>query len=299
MKKLLTVVLLILLVVLIGVSIVLIPAHLQIRSVNTALPEFSDFLALKVAGGPSDIVYINTSEQPGPDSVLTHSAFLTRWKNGEFFLIDTGMREKTAIEFGEMMQLVLGGGPAEPHGNIASLLGENIARIAGVGFTHLHMDHTQGLATLCERGNFAAVLLQTDFQRTEQNFNTSDGAQLMSQSCLKPGDIAGGPVFTSEQFPGLGIVHLGGHTPGSTLFAVWIAERLYLFSGDITNSKQDLLEEKGKGWVYSNLLVPEDTARTAQLRQWLRALSKRPEVVVVVSHDLGDIQDSGLSEFVR
>ncbi|MFT4521043.1 MAG: ABC-type sulfate/molybdate transport systems ATPase subunit, partial [Halioglobus sp.] len=56
---------------------------------------------------------------------------------------------------------------------------------------------------------------------------------------------------------------------------------------------------KGKGWVYSNLLVPEDTARTAQLRQWLRALSKRPEVVVVVSHDLGDIQDSGLSEFVR
>ena len=49
---------------------------------------------------------------------------------------------------------------------------------------------------------------------------------------------------------------IGGHTPGSTLFAVADGGRLLLFTGDITNSKADILENRGKGFVYSYLLVP-------------------------------------------
>ena len=53
----------------------------------------------------------------------------------------------------------------------------------------------------------------------------------------------------------------------------------------------------GKGLIYSNFLVPEDTDRTLELRNWLKMQDDRPNVRVVVSHDLEDIVDSGLESF--
>jgi glyoxylase-like metal-dependent hydrolase (beta-lactamase superfamily II) len=105
--------------------------------------------------------------------------------------------------------------------------------------------------------------------------------------------------LTSDRFPGLGIVELGGHTPGSTLFAVASENRLWLFSGDTTNSKADLLDNKGKGFLYSTILVPENTARTQALRSWLAGLDANHDVTVVVSHDLADIEASGMAQYPR
>ncbi|MEH6567747.1 MAG: MBL fold metallo-hydrolase, partial [Halioglobus sp.] len=182
----------------------------------------------------------------------------------------------------------------EIHGAIGSLLGDHVARVDGVGFTHLHIDHTDGILSLCEAVEKSPLLLQTNLQRQEQNFYTQEGADILADSCLTPAEIEGNSILTSDEFPGLGMVALGGHTPGSTLFAAWHKGQLYVFSGDITNSKSDLIEDRGKGWVYSYLIVPEDTARTAQLRQWLRALEDRPDTTIVVSHDLSDFERSGL-----
>ena len=100
-------------------------------------------------------------------------------------------------------------------------------------------------------------------------------------------------VCVSEEL-GLGIAGLGGHTPGSTMFAVAVNGRLWLFSGDTTNSKADLLSDTGKGFLYSYLMVPEDTARTGELRRWFAGLDAKADMQVVVSHDLADIEASDL-----
>ena len=105
--------------------------------------------------------------------------------------------------------------------------------------------------------------------------------------------------MTIGAFPGLGFVALGGHTPGSTLFAIAGKDRLWLLTGDTTNTKADLIGNTGKGFLYSYFLVPENTTRTAALRLWLADLGSRDDITLVVSHDLGDIEASGISEYAR
>lgn len=106
-------------------------------------------------------------------------------------------------------------------------------------------------------------------------------------------------MMAVEGFPGLGVVALGGHTPGSTLFVIAVEGRVWLLSGDITNSKADLLSDTGKGFFYSYVLVPEHSARSGMLRSWLGRLDANRDMTVVVSHDLADIASSGMAEYRR
>lgn len=82
---------------------------------------------------------------------------------------------------------------------------------------------------------------------------------------------------------------LGGHTPGSTLFAARVDDAYWLFSGDITNDKQSLTRNLPKHWAYSLLVVPEDTAWTARLRQYLQALDDIEGVTVLPAHDIDEM----------
>ncbi|MEH6569041.1 MAG: MBL fold metallo-hydrolase, partial [Halioglobus sp.] len=135
----------VLLLVFVGLCVRYIPAHLQVRSVNTPLPDGADFLQLKHNDGPVNIYYVNTSEQSLPASTLVHSVIVLEWSDGKLFLIDAGMRETQAEEFGGLMKLVMGAQEVEIHGAIGSLLGDHVAGVDGVGFTHLHIDHTDGI----------------------------------------------------------------------------------------------------------------------------------------------------------
>lgn len=297
MKTALRIISALLVLLVIALAVFLLPQHWQIRSVNTPIPSVEELLALDAEKGPSALYYINTSEQQLSAGVLTHSVFVFEWTDGRLLTVDAGMQREQAIAFAEMLAGVMGGGEAVVHGSLAQLLGPAASRVEGMAFTHLHIDHTEGVLALCEAVAARPALLQTPLQAQEHNSNTEEGAGILAASCLQPALLRPGAVLTSSDFPGVGMLPVGGHTPGSTLFAAWVQGQFYVLSGDITNAKADILADRGKGWVYSNLLVPEDTARTAQLRQWLRSLGERDEVTVVVSHDLGDIQASGLPEF--
>ena len=93
------------------------------------------------------------------------------------------------------------------------------------------------------------------------------------------------------------MISAGGHTPGSTVYAAKIEGYTWLFSGDITNSKQDLLSNTPKALWYSTLMVPESRKRLDTLRQWLANIDQLPNRQVVVSHDLDALQKSGLARF--
>jgi glyoxylase-like metal-dependent hydrolase (beta-lactamase superfamily II) len=278
--------------------IVLVPPHLQIRSVEPALPDATGLRALlAVENGPVRIRYVNTSSQALPQGELGHTVFLVEWANGDLFMIDAGMDREAAVAFGELMETALGAEEAVSHGSIVELLGEDTAGVMGVAYTHLHIDHTQGTVPFCAARGSGASVFQTSWQRDLHNFNTVEGAAIVADSCLEPGKLGEGAIMAVEGFPGIGVVALGGHTPGPTLFAVAVGDRLWLLSGDVSNSKADLLGDTGKGFLYSYLLVPENTARNDILRPWLGALDAEEDTTVIVSHDLRDIAESGMAEY--
>ena len=62
--------------------------------------------------------------------------------------------------------------------------------------------------------------------------------------------------------------------------------KIRLFAGDISVTQELMHAGEGNGWVYSYLIVPEDTERLTKLRKFLSDLDKRDGVSVIVSHDL-------------
>ncbi len=287
-------------IVLLLVAFFLVPPHLQVRDVEPPLPDDTQLRALlSVENGPVSIRYVNTSTQKLPVGKLGHAVFLVEWADGSLFMIDAGMDRDVALDFGKLMETALGAEPAASHGTIAELLGDDTQRVSGVAFTHLHIDHAQGVLAFCEARGPGASLYQTSWQAELHNFNTEEGAAIVAESCLGSGKLGGDEILTSEDFPGLGIVGLGGHTPGSTLFAIATDDKLWLLSGDTTNTKADLLSNTGKGFLYSYLLVPENTDRTEVLRLWLAGLDANDDMSLVVSHDLADIEASGMARYQR
>jgi glyoxylase-like metal-dependent hydrolase (beta-lactamase superfamily II) len=269
----------------------LLPAHLQVRGVEPALPSEQSLRALlEIEHGPVRVSFVATSTQRSDLGVLGHNSVLVEWANGDIVMIDAGMDESAAMDFGKLMEAVLGADKPVINGTISQLLGEDIERVKAVGFTHLHIDHAQGVVNFCEQRGEGAAALQTTCQRDLHNFNTTESAALVATSCLQQKIVEGDGLMSFEQFPGLALYPLGGHTPGSTLFAVADKERLLLFSGDITNSKADLVDDQPKPFLYSYLLVPESTARTAVLRDWLAGLDRQEDIEVVVSHDLRNME---------
>jgi hypothetical protein len=77
---------------------------------------------------------------------------------------------------------------------------------------------------------------------------------------------------------------------------VAIGVKVLLFSGDITNDKASIDHDLAKQALYSYLLVPENTKRTAELRRWLNDLDQSEQFSVIVSHDSANTK-SYLTEF--
>jgi len=281
-------------------SFLLIPPHVQIRGVEPKIPQAEDVLALMtVPNGPVRVRFLNTSDQRSPDGTLVHSVFVIEWANGNLFMIDAGMDTSAAVAFGEFLESVTEAEPAVVNGIVSEMLANDLQRVNGVGFTHLHIDHSQGIVNFCAARGKGASVYQTQWQKELQNFNTEEGAAIISASCLDQKTLAGEGVLTIDDYPGLGVIGVGGHTPGSTIFAIAMPDRVWLFAGDTTNRKANIDNNSGKGFIYSYLFVPENTNRTQALRIWLKELAEDSRISVVVSHDLDDIKDSGIAEYKR
>lgn len=291
--------LLILLALCVAVGILL-PAHWQIQRIEPDLPSATEFRSLGEASDrPIRVSYLHSAEQPRGGRLLGHGAFLAEWADGRMFMIDASMDEKAAKDFGALMRLIGDAGQDLFHGSVSKLLGSALNRVEGVGLTHLHIDHSQGLTDFCGSRSTAspARVYQTPWQAEEVNLHTSEGAEIVRSSCLQPTLASREGMFLLPDFPGLGMVALGGHTPGSTLFAIAGPDRIWLIAGDTTNIKSHIPEDRPKALTYSYLMVPENTARTSQLRSWLAALDAEQDFRVLVSHDVEDIRSSGMPEF--
>lgn len=272
------------------------PAHRQIRRVHPRLPSVAELRSLRDApGGPTSLAWLETSSQPLGRGALVHSVFLAAWPDGSLFEVDAGMDAARAIEFGKLLERMSGGGAVAVKGTVSQQLGGAVARIRGLGFTHLHIDHTQGISALCAAGPArGARIHQGTAQATLRDPNTGEGADLVAASCFERSVAGDEGLLTIAELPGMALVPLGGHTACSTMFAFAVNGHLWLLSGDITNTREALLMNEGKGFLYSYLLVPEDVRRNEELRRYLAALDAEDDITVVVSHDLEALRASGL-----
>jgi glyoxylase-like metal-dependent hydrolase (beta-lactamase superfamily II) len=295
MKKLLLVLLVIPLLGLVGLAFILLPAHWQIRQVQPDLPGHEQLAeALEVAGGPLSISYLNSASQTSPGGTLGHPGILIEWPGNRHFLIDTGMPPEQARAFAKPIEQLLDAEPPVIYGALHEQLGAATDSITGIAFTHLHSDHTDGLPGICASQAKPATVFQTPLQRNELNYTTEMGLDALEIAACQWVELGEATIKTVPGFPGLLAVSLGGHTPGSTLYAVRVQGHNWLFSGDITNDKRSVLENLPKEWLYSALIVPEDTARTEQLRLWLRELDAQPSTTVLPAHDVLAMAANGM-----
>jgi len=193
--------------VVLGLAIFLVPPHLQTQGIEPDLPNEQALRDLMTTqNGPIAVHYVLTASQDVRGRDLGHTSFVIEWANGNLFLIDAGMDETGAEEFAELMAGISGGGDAKFFGKLGEQLGGELERVKGIGFTHLHIDHTQGVTAFCEARGPGTDLLQTDDQRDEHNFNTVEGAEIVVKSCLSRGTLQGREILTSDAFPGLGLI---------------------------------------------------------------------------------------------
>ncbi len=278
-----------------GCGVVLVEAHWEIRSVTPALPEPADLAVVAEAAGPVRVSYLNTSRQDFMGGKMAHPSFVLEWADGRIFLIDAGMRPEVALQFGRPFEWLEGSDPAETFGAVGTQLGPASARVAGAAFTHLHHDHTDGLSTVCDAGGQGVRLFQTPDQATRQNFGTWPGvASLERVGCAERAMLPAEPLAALTGFPGLAAIAVGGHTPGSTAYVARVGGTTWFFSGDITNTLADLLEDRPKPAIYSLLIVPEATSRMALLRRWVKRMVDAPGSKLVVSHDRGALEATGM-----
>ena len=280
--------------VIIGTTLLL-PAHFQINNINSELPSMAqinhvfervDSMTKTKEKLPVDIRYINTAFQESSMGALSFIGVLLTWGDGKTFLIDTGMGQEVAEEFGDTMALISSASPITTYGAIEKQMGSKVNRIKGIGFTHLHSDHTSGITAICDGMVQPATIYRTSTQAFEHNLHTRAGQEQVAKSGCSKMNLGDTLIKSIDGFPGIFALSAGGHTPGSTIFVVKVADMTYYFAGDLTNRMEDIHLNRAKGWFYSNLIVPESSTRLEQLRVWLKEVDNQNNNTVLVAHDL-------------
>jgi len=291
-------------------------AHRDIRGLGGPLPADEAVLALADAGDlPVRITAINTASQRGPRSavldtgrdpapdtpyVLGHASFIIEWSDGRHLLVDLGMEPSAALEFGAPFELI-GAEPIVPHPRAIADVGERVAEgRLGLLFTHLHTDHVQGVGALCRTRSEAGVeLFQTSAQAETHNYTTRPGVALLDDvSCLRPTRLDDAPLAAVPGFPGVGVVHAAGHTPGSQVVLVTLREgerlRRVALLGDVVNCADGARHDVPKPAAYRTFIVPESDTRLGEVRRWAGELERRHGFELAPTHDQRALEALGL-----
>jgi len=236
-------------------------------------------------------------EAPGEPApyVMTHPAFTLVWRDGGVLLVDAGLTRAGAAEFGRPMDW-LGGGPvrcgADPWAGLAA------GDVGAAVFTHLHVDHVDGLGALCEPGRPIPVA-PTPAQRTSDERFERAGLDalrdLTAAGCVRETTLGlvdpDSPAPALAGFPGVHRVAVPGHTPGSVLWVAFLHApeaaqglRSLVIAGDVVNHRAGYRHDIPKPWWYRRLLVREDDALQAAHRGLLARLEAAGFEILVNHH---------------
>ncbi len=291
-------------------------AHLSLRGERRALPP-ADRVATALSGDtdrPVSLRWINTASQdmprsavlepeldPTPDAPyrMSHPSFVLEWEDGRILLVDVGMTPEQAKSFGGPAELI-GARPIEPHEPTAARLGSRRDDVAGIVFSHMHVDHVQGVVALCEGRRGPIRVFGTKGQLVRTNYTTQPGRDTVGDAaCVELVAIGGAsPLIELEGFPGVRVIEAAGHTPGSQVVVAEVDDgtgpQRYVFTGDVANARDGIRLDLPKPWYYSAFIVPEDTERLGEVRRFVHTLNEEHGFTVLVQHDELAIEESGV-----
>lgn len=298
-----------------GVGLTL--AHLAIRGERPALPPLAALSAATEATDlPRSLSVIHTATQrmprsavlqadqdPHPDAPyeMTHPSFVLEWADGRILLVDLGMTRDGALSFGKPLEALGMAAAIEPRQPTAAVLGDAARRVEGIVFSHLHIDHVDGIDLLCAAHGGTITVFMNEAQAERPNYTTRQGLErIRAASCTRIEVIPSGVAATLARFPGVAVVAAAGHTPGSQIIAANVAgaggSQRHLFAGDVINHVDGVTHEVAKPWYYSWFIVPEDRERLAELRRYLHDI-QAAGVPVLAAHDRLHIQELGVPDW--
>lgn len=277
-------------------------AHRGIRAENPPLPAIPAVLELATQPDrPVRLSWIETASQRDPSgAVIVHPVFVLEWRDGRILLVDAGMDAEAARAFGKPMEWLLGADPARPGRAVEVALAGARERVGGIVFTHLHQDHTQGLAGLCASSPRELRVFVTPAQVERANYTTAPGlAQLRGAGCAHEEPLADSGLAEVEGFGGVRVVRTAGHTPGSQVVVAWVGAepRGYVLAGDAVFEASAIAEDRPKPAAYRWLVTPENEAQLARVRAWLAQLGAAHGFVLLPSHDRAQLEASALPRF--
>jgi glyoxylase-like metal-dependent hydrolase (beta-lactamase superfamily II) len=298
--------LLVLLLLIIAAALAL--AHRGIRRESPPLPDFAALRAMADADDrPVRLRWINTASQltPGLDDSadarrVVHAVFVLEWADGRVLLVDAGMDAEAARQFGRPMELLLGAEPVEVGRSVSAALGKARDQVAGIVFTHLHVDHTQGIALLCADGAPPLSVYMTPAQLERPNYTTRPGLnQVRDAPCGRIVPLPDTGIALLPELHGVGIVRVAGHTPGSQVVVAWVGKpaRGYVLAGDVVFDMGQIRDDRPKPLAYRLLVTPESDEQLGKVRRWLHSLEIEESFSIIPSHDLGNIEAMGIPLF--
>ena len=303
-----------------GAALGLRAAHREMAALDPALPALAEMRRFADEGDlPERLSWIETSRQqmprrlvlepsrdPHPDEpyAMAHAVFVLEWADGRRLLVDAGMEREAARAFGRPLAW-LGAAPIEPLTTAADALAPVLSGVApgalGIVFTHLHVDHVDGVAELCRvippRVRLRAF--QREAQATRTNHTTRPARTLLEAApCVERVRLGEAPAAPVPGFPGVFVIDAAGHTPGAQVIGAFVrtadGPRGFLLAGDVANALDGVLHDVPKPRAYRLFVVPEHGPRQQRLRRFLRAASEQGGFAIHVAHDQRALVASGL-----
>lgn len=232
---------------------------------------------------------------PGEEDpyVMTHPLFLFRWADGTTAIADAGLAPEDARAFGRPSEFL---GAEETVCGEDPFAGIDPARVRAAVFSHLHVDHFQGLGAVCREGAPVAVRISAEQARSDERFEAGGRDELLEmieRGCLRREafalEDADSPAPGLAGLPGLHRVAVPGHTPGSQLLVGFVRRktappRAVVIAGDVVNHRAGIRHDRPKPWWYRRLLVREDDELQTGNRLLLARLAAAGFEVLVDHH---------------
>lgn len=154
-------------------------------------------------------------------------------------------------------------------------------------FTHEHRDHLAGLLN----SPYQAELLPKTLLTQEQLDNAGRYLTVTAEQHSSIRTVRYTDYLAVA--PGVVLIKMPGHTPGSQMVYVRLADgREFLLAGDVVWNMQNLTRPAGRAHLISLGLGEDFTRHASQVRALADLLKNEPRLHILLTHDLPQLQQA-------